>query len=54
MRIVVVAIVVGAFATLVAGANATSDSPAVMLCISAQSYDHGRLSAPERSGSSCR
>jgi hypothetical protein len=53
MKFLVVVIVSGAFAVLVAGAAAKSDRPGVLLCISSQSYENGQLSTPNLSGPSC-
>ena len=58
MRIVVVAFVALAFAAVVGGASGktdrpASDRPSVVLCISAQSYESGRLSTVARTGPAC-
>lgn len=53
MKFLVVVVVTGVFAVLVAGAVAESDRPGVLLCISSQDYENGHLSSPNLSGPSC-
>jgi hypothetical protein len=53
MKILLVVAAVSAFAALVAGARATEDRPSMLLCVSAQTYEEGRLSAVQQDGTSC-
>jgi hypothetical protein len=53
MGMLLVMAAAAAFAVLVAGAKATDDRPAVLLCVSSRTCEDGRLSTAEQHGPSC-